>query len=372
MDVLTPLVVVNGYYGFSNYGDELLLGVLCHQLRLRGARVLILSADVDDTLARHGKGDGTGTGGQVGGVQAVGRYKVWEVLKALSGCQLFISGGGGLFQDSTGPNSVLFYGGLIMLARLMGKPVAHLFQSIGPLTTGWGHWMTQQALRLSQLVAVRDERSAVLATTLLGHRPLVAADLAWLSDPIIVPPPQWNPAWRIGISLRPHQDLTHERLRRFAQFLLDFTADSAHPVKFSLIPCQWDEDEQPLMVLASYLQELLPSCPSPRPATSWEWVTEDHEAITQALGSSHMVFGMRFHSLVMALRCGVQVFGLVYDPKVSSLLEGLGLQGCPISALDQLNVPAMKTYFNHYPTVDQAPMRDKVTVALNAVAALYL
>lgn len=356
MNGLAPLVVVNGYYGFDNYGDELLLGVLCEQLHQRGARVLVLSANPDDTCQRHG-------------VDAIGRYDLPAIWQALRAASVFVSGGGGLFQDSTGPNSVLYYGGLIVLARLLGRPVAHIFQSVGPLQTAWGRWMTRQALRLSQLIAVRDERSADAVAHLTGQRPLVTADLGWLSQPHIEPA-DWDPAWRVGISLRPHGDLTHERLKALATTLAELTANSQRSVRFLLIPCQWAEDEEPLRVLESYLQEAVRS--AAHPSTVIDWVNPEDDTITQALGSCHLLLGMRFHSVVMGVRCGTPVFGLVYDPKVSALLASLGLQGCTIDELDRLTADQLRDYFAQYPAVDQAPLQDKVTVALNAVQALYL
>lgn len=344
-----PRVVLSGYYGFDNYGDDLILEVLCQQISQRGAVPVVLSANPARTRATLG-------------VCAIHRYNPLAILQELSRCQVLVSGGGGLFQDATGPNSVLYYGALIVLARWLGRPVAHLFQSVGPLRTGWGRWMTAFALRRCQFVAVRDEPSARLVAELTGQKPLVTSDLAWLSNPAMVDM-SLEKRWRVGISLRPHDALTHDRLKQFAAMLRQLVDDSSRPVTFVLIPCQLEEDEAPLHVLQTYLQEgLAEHC-----AIEWG----DETDVTHEIGRCHLLFGMRFHSVVMAVRQGVPVFGLVYDPKVQALLDAVLLKGVDVHQLETVKANDISQYFQQYAAVPQEPMREKALVALNALQALY-
>jgi polysaccharide pyruvyl transferase CsaB len=294
-----------------------------------------------------------------------------------------------LFQDVTGPASPAYYGGVIQLAKWLGTPVAMVGQSIGPLTTPLGQKLTAHAVKQCQLVALRDAPSVAWAKHYAQAAPLTMADLAWLTPAPLTAntPPQPTDVWRVGISLRPHAELTHQRIAHLAQVLCDVTAESTQAVEFVMLPFHPAEDKPILHILASYLQETLAK---PRPAmASVTWPTLTPEALDddgeapflpdadtwqrplQALASCHMVVGMRFHAVLMAMRYGVPVFGLAYDPKVDALLDSVLLRGCPIGQLETLDSTKLRYYFSHYPLIPQQTQQDSVQVALNALAALY-
>ncbi len=84
-------IVVSGYYGFGNAGDEAILEAMLRDVRALApaVRVVVLSGDPADTSARFG-------------VEAVPRMNPGAVMRALRGADLFLSGGGSLLQDATG------------------------------------------------------------------------------------------------------------------------------------------------------------------------------------------------------------------------------------------------------------------------------
>lgn len=115
-------VVISGYYGFDNMGDEMVLaGILAGLRRLDpGVRVTVLSAHPAATAREHG-------------VDAVSRTHLPSILAALARADLLISGGGSLLQDVTGPFNIPYYVGVMELARLRGVPVMMMAQGIGPV-----------------------------------------------------------------------------------------------------------------------------------------------------------------------------------------------------------------------------------------------
>lgn len=141
-------IVISGYYGFGNAGDEAILEAMVRDLRALapGARLVVLSADPAATAARCG-------------VEAVPRMHLPSVLGALRGADLFISGGGSLLQDATSWRSVPYYAGLMRLARWMGVPVFVYAQGIGPLRRSWLRRLAARALNGAAEVTVRDRLS---------------------------------------------------------------------------------------------------------------------------------------------------------------------------------------------------------------------
>ena len=98
-------VVLCGYYGAGNGGDEALLASMLEILP-PNVKPLVLSANPAETTARYG-------------VAAVNR-KSLGVLKALRSSQALILGGGSLIQDATSVQRAMYYGGLVGLAKQLG------------------------------------------------------------------------------------------------------------------------------------------------------------------------------------------------------------------------------------------------------------
>lgn len=358
-----PRVVLSGYYGFDNFGDELICKALTTELKARGCRPVVLSRQPKLTHERYKTG-------------AASRDNVLSLLWQLIHADVLLSGGGGLFQDSTGPNSVSYYGGLILLAKGLGVPSAHIFQSVGPLTSAWGKGMTRQALNACRWVCVRDEGSAERVKELTGTRPMVAADAAFL---LPAAPPKVNEAppelHRVGISLRPHPRLNHAGLETLASIVAEWASRSVNPVELALLVCQPGMDESVLQsfqfaVEAAYEKKAALD----KPIIHYEWIT-GQEALEATIPTCHQLLGMRFHSLVAGLMAGVPIYGLSYDPKVDALLQSIPLDGSPVDKLEQLTYDQFETYWKAYPvelTGWVNEQRTQAQIAFNALESLIL
>ncbi|MFZ9973426.1 MAG: polysaccharide pyruvyl transferase family protein, partial [Vulcanococcus sp.] len=116
---MTTSVLLCGYYGEHNLGDDALLEALLAQLP-PAVVPLVTAHDQAEISLRYG-------------VDSVNRRSLPAVLEALGHCQALVLGGGSLLQDSTSFRSLLYYAALISAARLQGKPVLLWAQGLGPL-----------------------------------------------------------------------------------------------------------------------------------------------------------------------------------------------------------------------------------------------
>lgn len=92
-------VVISGYYGFGNVGDEAVLAAILQQLThlWPKARYTVLSGNPPATMQEHG-------------VEAISRHDLGSLGSALSSRKaVLISGGGTLFQDMTSSRSLYYY-----------------------------------------------------------------------------------------------------------------------------------------------------------------------------------------------------------------------------------------------------------------------
>lgn len=143
-------VVISGFYGFDNAGDEAILQSMISELRKANSdiSIVVLSADPDKTVRDHK-------------VQAVNRSNFGQVYKAISSCDILISGGGSLLQDATSVFSMWYYCGVIILAFILRKPVFAFAQGIGPIVNKLNIALLKYIMKRVRCVSVRDRRSQI-------------------------------------------------------------------------------------------------------------------------------------------------------------------------------------------------------------------
>jgi polysaccharide pyruvyl transferase CsaB len=279
-------VLVSGYYGFGNLGDEALLSGLAHGLVSRGHEPVVLSGDPAATTALHG---------------VPSRHRTRGLIGALLGADALVSGGGGLLQDGTSSRSLRYYLGVIRLARLAGRRVIVYGQSLGPLSDG-GRARVASALRGVPLL-LRDEPSRALAVS-LGARARLVADPALLL-PTPSAPPSLEPRPVILVP-RGGQSALNGSLERLAARLnaagREVSVVSFHPV---------EDDPSVAKLLAAV------------PAASSVLVRTPVEALETFAGASYVV-SVRLHGCILAAVAGVGYAGLSYDPKVAGFLAQAG------------------------------------------------
>jgi len=278
-------VLLSGYYGYGNLGDEALLSGLSGGLRALGAEVCVLSGDPAGTRALHG-------------VAAAGRYR--GVPAALWRSDALVSGGGGLLQDASSSRSLSYYLTLLRLARRLGKRTCVYAQSVGPLSDG-GRRRVARALR-GVPVAVRDAASQALLRELGVASALVADPALLLACP---PPAEREPAGEVRpVLLIPrggHPDL-NEALAGAGRRLLE------RGVPVCVLGLHAVEDGAEVARLAAALR-----------VDAW-YATTPADAM-RLTATARYVLSVRLHGLIFAAACGVGFAGLVYDPKVAGFLE---------------------------------------------------
>lgn len=297
--------ILCGYYGKGNGGDEALLATLLQMLP-EHVKPLILSGNPKETQARYG-------------VSACDRFSPSTVWQALRQSEAFIWGGGSLMQDATSITSPLYYGGLMAVAQTMGLQTIAWAQGIGPLSYPLTRWITRHNLNRCTAVSVRDPGSAALVSN--WQIPFtLAPDPVWAleAEPV---PGLWNlPAPRVAVALRPHPQLTPQRLQVLAQALIDF--QKATQTYILLIPFQASQD----LSIAQTLHAQLPEVSSILELTN-------PRQLKGVFHGVEMAIAMRFHGLIMAAASECRCFAISYDPKVSQLMQDIHLAGWTIDQM---------------------------------------
>ncbi|MEB3222053.1 MAG: polysaccharide pyruvyl transferase CsaB [Candidatus Sericytochromatia bacterium] len=315
-------ILVSGYFGFGNTGDEAILAALASLVSqvAPDARLVALSADPVGTRQL--------------GIDAVQRLDIPAIWAELRRASLFISGGGSLLQDVTGPGSVPYYTGLMALARLAGTPAIMLGQGVGPLRHGASRHLVGGVVSRLQAVTVRDEASA----SLLVACGVPADAIEVTADPVLALPPAADHVvegiWaRLGldpgrpvvaVSLRPWRSWTEQGLKTLSAVLAQ-TASDWH-AQVLLLPFHHPDDRW----LLDELAQCLAARPEPQrpPLLMLEDVLSPAEMMG-LLKRVDMVLGMRLHALIMAAAVGTPCVAVVYDPKVEAFARQAGFPALP-------------------------------------------
>jgi polysaccharide pyruvyl transferase CsaB len=300
-------VVLSGYYGFHNLGDEAVLAATVEALReySPGVEIAVLSAAPRETSHAYG-------------VEGVSRRRLRAIIGALAHCDLFLSGGGSLFQDATSWRSPWYYLGVLALARRLARRTAVYAQGIGPLR---GRLVRRAAARLLDrvpLITVRDSASQALLADLGVRRPRIVLG----ADPSLLLRPEWSPAAReerarwtgdvvFGLALRTWG--TDGTVVRAAAEAARMAAGRLR-ARWVCLPMHPPEDLAVAEAVAARIG----------PAATVVRVPLGPREMLALIGTLDLVVGMRLHALLFAASQGVPIVPLPYDPKVAALAGDLG------------------------------------------------
>lgn len=330
-------IVLSGYYGFNNLGDDAILYTIIRTLKEIDStlEITILAHDPEKMRKYYNEE----------GINAVNRWSIIEVFRAISQCDLFISGGGSLLQDVSSTNGILYYLGLIWLARFLEKPVMIYAQGVGPVVKPRNKRLTGWILNGVNKITVRDQESKedllslgvqqeITVTAdpvfcLYKHKVDEKAGLEILArygirkqqleqqpekqseqQPEEEPEQQPKKEKLLGVYLRPWRKNEYllplvEALRKMAE----------KGWKLVFVPMQFPADITIAREAAQLLRDYNPVVLKERYSPA---------EILSLTSKFDLLLGMRLHSLILATVTGVPLVGLSYDHKIDRFLRQIG------------------------------------------------
>jgi len=292
------MILVSGYYGFHNSGDEAVLAALCADLEALGFKrteIIVLSEDPAATAALHG-------------VQAVPRANFQAVVKAMRSCRFLISGGGSLLQDSTSWRTVPYYLLIIHTALVFGLKVVVYGQGIGPVKNWvYQRWIARVYRRV-QGISVRDAESADQLRIWGVTNSLITT----AADPVFNLPLAASAEQIPGITinLRPYPGWPDD-LEQWADLFSTWTERFQLPIRFAALGPGDAE-------IGHQLQRDIPAIEL---NTALDWYSA-----YQLMSQTEISVSMRLHGLIFAAVGGSLPIGLNYDPKVAAVGGQLGIK----------------------------------------------
>ena len=168
-----PGILICGYYGAGNAGDDASLAAVAGRLAAHDPAARL-------TATVRGR-----RGGIPAGVRTVRTLR--EIKKELKKSRLLVFGGGSLLQDATSLRSLIFYAWVLRTAERTGCPSV-IWGGVGPLTTRTARRIAARAVRRTDAVYARDSAAAAEFLSLGARRVIPARDPAADTKPEDIPP----------------------------------------------------------------------------------------------------------------------------------------------------------------------------------------
>ncbi len=290
-------ILLCGYYGYGNVGDEAMLAVLCRALP---HNICVMSAHPKATARALG-------------VCAVPRFSPAAVCRAMARADVLIFGGGNVFQDKTSTASLRYYAACAHLARAHACRVAFTANGIGPVSRPKNRERVKRALAAADYISMREDISLGLAASLCEKENIfLSGDLAFLGErakKALFCGRKYYAVFPKEVSAREEYEL----LRFFCAM------KRRHGLVPVLAPLHGREDTK---ICRRFAKKL--------PWARYDADVCDEESARSLLKGAEFVLSMRLHGAVFAVAENCPVIAVSRDVKMAAFFSTARLRGCAI------------------------------------------
>ena len=325
-------ILISGYFGEGNVGDDLLLKSL-----LSRCRTIIPDVHVVATWGEQSPWPSPAADTVSRDPEAVARR--------LDAVDAVIVGPGGLFHNARLAGKPHRDRGLHWLDRLTastderGLPVIAVGIGVGPLAGPTARRATARIFDRCQSVTVRDAGSLALASGLTDTAVALTPDLAIASSPSVGTPTPGT----MAVNLRPWGDArsTRARLAQLTQAIDRLrdqeVVDHVIGIPLSVSSHAAIDDRRAIALLLDALHGVQTSLVDP----------QSLEDVEETFGEMESVIAMRLHAAVLARNHQIPCAALAYDTKVTQVAQPIGAAPVPLNATSAEILRALDTSRSH-------------------------
>ncbi|MTI71513.1 MAG: polysaccharide pyruvyl transferase CsaB [Firmicutes bacterium] len=305
-------VILSGYYGFDNSGDDAILKAVISDLKVEDENldITVFSKNPDKTKKNYG-------------VKSIDRFNIISIIKEIYNTDIFISGGGSLLQDVTSTKSIIYYLALIYISKILNKPVIVYANGIGPINRKFNRFLTKKMLNKVDKISLRDVNSKKTVED-LGVK---NKNITVTADPVYTLKPADKKRVKeilnyeniptdkplIGVAIRDWNN--SDKLLKVIPEAIDYISNN-YNANVILIPMHYPED---LRISKKAIDLTKTDC----------FLISEKYSVEELMGvinNLEMIIAMRLHSLIYAATQAVPMVGIVYDPKVDGFMDTIGLE----------------------------------------------
>lgn len=313
-------ILISGYYGFDNMGDDSLLSSIVDGIR-----------SVDPEIGITVLSNNPAKTAEMCGVKAINRLDMPRISAEMRHAKLLISGGGSLLQDGTSRKSLYYYVTIMRMAKKRGLSLTLLANGLGPLVRESGKRLAASIMREADRISFREAHSMRLAEE-IGiaadnvRGPFLSADPAFLMKPA-------EPEWVDHVMKREGIDGKY--------FLISVKAGNNFGDGR-----KGNAEKPPAETFAAGIRaisekyQLIPVFIPMHPVKDVEMTNETARLVggrslvigglsagevCGLLTRAEFSIGMRLHMLIFSAAMKKPMIGVSYDPKINAFLDYIGM-----------------------------------------------
>lgn len=305
-------ILIAGYHGFGNCGDEATLQAMTVNIRDMADDVKITALSYKPELTKTEYN-----------IESVQRFNVMQVFKAIRRSDIILSGGGTLLQDGTSTRSLLYYLAIIKVAKIFRKRVMLYANGIGPVNGKINRKLIKHVVNGIDFITLRERMSADELKQIGVKKPEVhvTADPAFTlksvddAEALEILKNENIPIEKdiIGVSVRSWNGFNGEEyVLKIAEVCDKFVMEGKTVL---LIPMQYPKDIS--------ISKKIMNCMTQKSYILKKEYTPSE--ILGIIGKVKVMLSMRLHTLIFAGVKRIPMVGIIYDPKVEYYLDILGM-----------------------------------------------
>ncbi len=331
-------ITICGNYGIGNLGDEAILDGLMKILNTSFPKAIltVMSSFPKQTTKNHGLNSiYYFPAGFRSFFYSIFSLNFFKTFKNIWNCDLFVLGGGGLFNDEK-KKAVWIWFVQAIWPILLRKKLVMLGQSVGPLHSYFGKKLCKFVFMKAMLVTVRDQGSKKLLENLGIKKIYVYGDLALANGYDIEGKPRLEKT--IVLSLRDWIDENSTEKDKIFVELIDFLFER-YKLKTIFVPFQTNQHSD--LDRATRLSKLL------KYPESMIIILEkiDYRIATEIISKAKFCIGMRLHSIIFSLISVKPAIVISYSEKVRNFAEEAGFK--EILDYQKINLKDLKNSIEH-------------------------
>lgn len=299
-------IVVSGYYGFGNSGDEAILSTVIRDLRELdpNIQITVLSIKPSETKKNHG-------------VFAINRYDLIKVYRYIKKCDLLVFGGGSLIQDISSTRSLLYYLLILRIGIFLNKKIILYANGIGPVNSLKNRQRAKKVLNKADTITLRESDSLELLNEIGVNKP----NIIITADPVLTYKQVNSKKLELIFDKEDipiNSQVFGVNLREWS-VIGNLEAEIVHTInnineRYDLLPVFIPMSQADRNISERVRKKL--KCKS-------YMLKEDYlpDALIAITGKMKFVIAMRLHTLIYASINSIPMIGLVYDPKIKGYMD---------------------------------------------------
>ncbi|MCH4889181.1 polysaccharide pyruvyl transferase CsaB [Acidaminobacter sp. JC074] len=330
-------LVISGYHGFGNIGDEAILKAMLTEFNKmdKDIELTVLSQRPEETARNFN-------------VKTVDRSSIFKVIKTIYQSDILISGGGSLLQESTGRLSIYYYLFIYFVAMIFKKKTIIFSHGIGPIYRKRSKKLVQFVFNRAACISVRDKYSKeeLISYGVKPYRIDVTADPvisfkkfgSELGLNLFKKYGNFDPNLKtIGFAVKGSKvkDVTDD-------FVAVIDKLKQEPCNIVLIPFHYSED-------LSLIEKIIEK-------SSHELISinEKHNVseIFSIVEAVDVLVSVRLHALIFSAVSETPMVGITYDPKIDAFLESIHEEA--VCSIDDMQTDLLADKIHHHLDNSQA------------------